>query len=134
MLATPIATYVHADDPISASGATAHLRTCPGIRLLDEMAVDEADVAVVISQEVDEDSLRVIRALRRGERPRLVLVAADIDDAALVAAAEVGPRRPPAHPVDLGDPGRGLRRDPARPRGHGRTQPPGVAAPQGCRA
>jgi DNA-binding NarL/FixJ family response regulator len=90
MMKPPIATYVHCGDPISAAGAQCLLRMHSEIRLIDELAVDEAEVAVVITDEIDDDTLRVLRAIRRGERPRLVVVATSIDDAGLVSAAEVG--------------------------------------------
>jgi DNA-binding NarL/FixJ family response regulator len=89
-MSATIWTYVHADDPISASGAVAQLQAHPRIRLVDELAVDEADVAVVLAQAIDGETLRVLKAVRRGDRPRLVVVAAELDDGDIVKAAEVG--------------------------------------------
>lgn len=86
----PIATYVHGGDPISTAGVTSQLRMRPEVRLLDDLAVDDADVAVVVADCLDDQTLRAMRALRRGERPRLVLVATSLDDADLVTAAEAG--------------------------------------------
>jgi DNA-binding NarL/FixJ family response regulator len=85
-----IATFVHAQDPISHAGVRAQLRIQPQVRLVEEMAVDEAAVAVVVADQLDEETTRVIRALCRGDRPRIVLVATTIDDGTLVAAAEAG--------------------------------------------
>jgi DNA-binding NarL/FixJ family response regulator len=62
----------------------------PEVRVLDELAVDEADVAVLVTDSLDDDAVRVMRGLRRGETPRLVLVATTLDEAALVSAAELG--------------------------------------------
>jgi len=87
---TPIATYVYGTDPISIAGVTSQLRMRPEVRVVEEIAVDEAVVAVVVCDCLDDDIQRVIRALCRGNQPRIVLVASNIDEAALVAAAEVG--------------------------------------------
>ncbi len=86
----PINTYVHGHDPISQAGVISQLRPRPEIRVVDDTEVDHADVAVVVADALDEETTRVIRALRRGDRPRIVLVATSLDDAALVTAAEAG--------------------------------------------
>jgi len=85
-----IPTYVHCSDPMSEAGVQSHLRMRPEVRVVDEMAVDEAAVAVVVANELDEDTIRVIRALSRGDRPRIVLIATVIEESTLVAAAEAG--------------------------------------------
>ncbi|MGB3763605.1 MAG: response regulator transcription factor [Ornithinimicrobium sp.] len=86
----PILTYVHGQDPISEAGVISQLRTRPEIRIVAEAAVDEAAVAVVVADHLDEETNQVLRALRRGDSPRLILVATEIDDTALVVAAEAG--------------------------------------------
>jgi len=85
-----IPTYIHASDPISSAGLHSQLRARPELRVVDEMAVDDAAVAVVAVDEFDEEAARISRALCRGERPRIVCVAKSIDESALVAAAEAG--------------------------------------------
>lgn len=89
-MSTPIPTYVHGADPISRAGVHSQLRVRPEIRLVDEMAVDDAAVAVVVADDFDEATARVIKALCRGDRPRIVLVATAIDECTVVAAAEAG--------------------------------------------
>jgi DNA-binding NarL/FixJ family response regulator len=89
-MSRPIATYVHGLDPISRAGVISQLRMRPEVRVVDEMEVDEATVAVVVTDQLDDDTIREMRALRRGDTPRLVLVATVLDESALVAAAEVG--------------------------------------------
>src|SRR3712207_4906236 len=89
-MSVAIPTYVHANDPISQAGVRSQIRARPEVRLVEEMAVDEAVVAVVVADQLDEDTTRVIRALCRGDRPRIVLVTAAIDDGTLIAAAEAG--------------------------------------------
>jgi DNA-binding NarL/FixJ family response regulator len=89
-MSRPIATYVHGLDPISRAGVISQLRMRPEVRVVDEMEVDEATVAVIVTDQLDDDTTREMRALRRGDTPRLVLVATVLDESALVAAAEVG--------------------------------------------
>lgn len=86
----PVATYVYAHDPISLAGVTSCLRCRPEIRLVEAADVDAAQVAVVVTAALDDEILRVLRALRRGTKPRTVLVAETIDDQGLVLAAEAG--------------------------------------------
>ena len=87
-MSTPIATYVHGRDPISQAGVISQLRMRPEIRIVD--SADQAAVAVIIADQVDETTTRELRTMRKDGRPRLMLVATTVDDAALVAAAEAG--------------------------------------------
>ena len=89
-MSMPILTYVHGSDPISRAGVISQLRARPEIRLVHEMEIDEAAVAVVVTDVLDDDTARTMRALRRGDMPRLLLVATVLDEAALVLSAEIG--------------------------------------------
>jgi DNA-binding NarL/FixJ family response regulator len=51
---------------------------------------DDADVAVVVADDIDGDALRMIRAAQRGDGDRAVLVATRIDDRGLLEAVEAG--------------------------------------------
>jgi DNA-binding NarL/FixJ family response regulator len=82
--------FVYARDPISQAGIAAELRGRPELEVLSETEVDQADVAVVAADEVDEETLRVIKAIQRTGGPRVVLVVARPDDGGLVAAVEAG--------------------------------------------
>jgi DNA-binding NarL/FixJ family response regulator len=86
----PVLTYVYANDPISLAGVSSCLRGRPEIRLVEAADVDAAQVAVVVTAVLDEEILRVLRALRHGTQPRTVLVADTVDDQSLVLAAEAG--------------------------------------------
>ena len=66
------------------------LRPRPEVQLVDAEELDQAEVAVVVTECVDEEVLRVLRAVRRGSVPRTVLIAAALDDTAVVTAAEAG--------------------------------------------
>ncbi len=87
-MSTVISTFVHGHDPITQAGVVSQLRMRPEIRIVD--APDQAAVAVIIADQVDENVTRLLRTMRKDNKPRLLLVATTIDDAALVAAAEAG--------------------------------------------
>jgi DNA-binding NarL/FixJ family response regulator len=85
-----IAVYVYADDPISHAGMMAQLRGRQELRPLDGVDLDEADVAVVVVDDVDEDAAQVVRAMQRNGCPRVVVVAARFSDQAVLLATEAG--------------------------------------------
>ncbi|GIJ30383.1 helix-turn-helix transcriptional regulator [Micromonospora qiuiae] len=101
---TRIPISVHASDPILRAGVIGQLRPRPEVLLLTDSDSDVADVAIVTSDGVDEQTLGTLRRLRAHQR-RIVLVAGHLDDAALVAAVEHGVagvlRRPDATPDRL---------------------------------
>src|SRR5205807_879689 len=59
-----ISVVVHAGDAISRMGVVSQLRGHPALRIVD--AADESDdtVALVVTDEMDEDAARAIRSLR----------------------------------------------------------------------
>lgn len=85
-----VSVCVYARDPISQAGIAAALRGRPQLVVLGETELDQADVVVVAADEIDEETLRVIRAIQRGGGPRVVVVVARPDDSGLVAAVEAG--------------------------------------------
>ena len=87
-MSDPISTYIHGRDPISQAGVVSQLKMRPEIKLVEQS--EQADVAIVITDQVDATTTRELRSLRKDNRPRLMLVATAVDDAALVAAAEAG--------------------------------------------
>lgn len=82
--------YLHATDMISRAGLVSQLRPRPEILLLDEADLAQAQVGVVVSDNVGEDTVRVLRSLRSRGVQQLVLVASQIDDGGLVMAVEAG--------------------------------------------
>ncbi len=84
-----IATYIHADDPISRAGVASQLRPRPEVLVLDADDVAGATVSLVVADRVAEPALRAVRALRQ-RGTSVVLVVVELDDAALVAAIEAG--------------------------------------------
>lgn len=87
----PVNTYVRGSDPISEAGVVSQLRGRPEIRLIDPVTRHEAAVALLVTEEIDEDAKRVLRTLRGdADNVRLLVVASLIDDAGLMIAAESG--------------------------------------------
>ena len=101
-----IAVHVAASDPLSRAGTSSQLRGV-GVDLVDAEGVGPDVVAVVVADQVDAETGRLIRSLRlRGAR-RVILVATRLDDAGLLAAVEAGAsgliRRSQATPQNLID-------------------------------
>jgi DNA-binding NarL/FixJ family response regulator len=82
--------FVFAADPISQAGLASQLRCRPEVLVVDDADVDTALVAVVSADEVDKETVQVIRAIQRNGCPRVVVIAARMDDAGLLAAVEAG--------------------------------------------
>lgn len=81
---------VHAHDPLSAAGVASQLRSRAEISLLDDGAVDVEAVALVVVDEVDDDAVRTVKAIRHGGCARVVVVATRLDDRGLLSAVEAG--------------------------------------------
>ena len=99
----PIQLQVHASDPISQAGIEAALRARTEVQLVEPG--EGADVAVVVADEVDDETVRVLKGPLRNGCSRAVLVVTRIDDAGLLAAVEAGAcgllRRTDATPLNL---------------------------------
>jgi len=104
-VSAPVITYVHGADPISQAGVVSQLRGRPEVLLVEESRLDQATVAIVVTEHIDESATRILHGLRRGDLPHLIVVATAIDDAGLVTAAESGVagllRRSEATPENL---------------------------------
>ena len=104
-MAERISVYVYAHDPISQAGIASQLRARPEI-LIVENDIDSAAVAIVVVDEVDEETTRVVKAIQRNNGiPRVVLVVTRLDDAGMLAGVEAGAcgllRRSDAQPERL---------------------------------
>jgi DNA-binding NarL/FixJ family response regulator len=99
----PIQLRVQAADPISQAGIEAALRAHTEVQLVEPG--ESADVAVVVADEVDDDTVRMLKGTLRNGCSRAVLVVTRIDDAGLLAAVEAGAcgllRRTDATPLNL---------------------------------
>lgn len=84
-----IPVFLAAGDPVSRDGVASQLRG-QGVELVDERRLDEDSVAVLIVDEIDDQAVREIRALRRRGVQRVVVVATRVEDSGLLAAVEAG--------------------------------------------
>jgi DNA-binding NarL/FixJ family response regulator len=83
-----VAIRVYARDPVSYAGVASQLRPRPEVTLV-ESRDEQAEVAVVVADGVDEETVQMLRSAQRGSC-RSVLVVTHIDDAGLAAAVEAG--------------------------------------------
>jgi DNA-binding NarL/FixJ family response regulator len=81
---------VCARDPISRTGVVTQLRSRPEVEVVDDGSAESAKVAVVVTETVDDETVRTIKALQRNGRARVVLVLSTVDDAGLFSAVEGG--------------------------------------------
>ena len=85
-----VATYVYADDPILEAGMVSQLRGRPEIDIVEAAELSRAQVGVAAADALDDETLRILRALKRAGIAHTLLIMRAIDDAAVVSAAEVG--------------------------------------------
>jgi DNA-binding NarL/FixJ family response regulator len=89
-VAEKISVLIHANDPVSYAGVASQLRTRPEMAVVDGDDVGAAAVALVVADHVDEEALRVVKAMRANGSRRVVLMATHLDDGSLLAAVEAG--------------------------------------------
>jgi DNA-binding NarL/FixJ family response regulator len=89
-MADRVSVFLYAGDPLSQMGIAGQLRARPELRLTEEGDVDSAQVAVVVADEIDAESTRVVRAIQRNGCPRVVMVVTRLDESGLLAAIEAG--------------------------------------------
>ena len=82
--------YVFGADPLCQAGMTAYLRDCAEVTLVPASRPDDAQVALVVVEAVDEAALRVLRALQRDGAPAVLLVVTEVDAAGVAAAVQAG--------------------------------------------
>ena len=85
-----ITLYLHAADPISMAGIASELRGRSDVRLVGSDDAGNAEVALVVADEVDDETVRVMKTIQRSGCPRVVLVVTRIDDRSLLSAVEAG--------------------------------------------
>jgi len=84
--------YVAASDPLSRAGTLSQLRGAIGMRLVDEDALDQEGVALVVADDIDSETVRAIKVLRRRGVERICLLVSRLDAKGVLAAVEVGVR------------------------------------------
>ena len=85
-----IAVFVYATDPVSQIGIAAQLRASPEVRLVGDSEVAAAQVAVLVVDMVDAESVRVVRAVQRNGCPRVLLVVSHLDRRGPLAGVDAG--------------------------------------------
>ena len=85
-----ICVSVAAADPVSRAGTIAQLRGANGIVLVEDEELDERSVALVVADDVDAETARTIRSLRRRGVDKVALLVTRLDDNGLLIAVEAG--------------------------------------------
>jgi DNA-binding NarL/FixJ family response regulator len=102
---TRLPVHVIAADPFSRAGAISQLRAMGDVVMADEDQVGDGGVALVVADEVDDETVRTVRGLRRRGVERIALLVGRLDDKGLLAAVEAGVggviRRSEASPHNL---------------------------------
>jgi DNA-binding NarL/FixJ family response regulator len=85
-----IAVFVYATDAVSQIGIAGQLRARPEVRVVGDGEVDAAQVAVLVFDIIDTETVRVVRAVQRNGCPRVLLVISHLDEPGLLAGIEAG--------------------------------------------
>jgi len=83
-----IRVYVEAEDPLLEAGVASQVRSSSRLLLVDRP--DEAKVAVVAADGVDEPTLERVRSLVARGDLRVLAISGHLDDAGVLAVAEAG--------------------------------------------
>ncbi|MEE3850657.1 response regulator transcription factor [Gordonia sp. LSe1-13] len=83
-------TYVYSNDPVLQAGVASQLNLRPEVVVVSDAALDTAEVAVVVADQLDDLVKKNLKALQRNGVPRTMLVLGTIDESTVVAAAEAG--------------------------------------------
>ena len=82
--------WVWAPDPLSRAGTVAQLRHAPGLHVTQYVQDVDGAVAFVVADEVDPETLRVMRGLKRDGALGIALLVTRLDDRGLLSAVEAG--------------------------------------------
>ena len=88
-MSSKLAVRVCGDDPIMEAGVAAQLRGRPEVFVVDHPDAP-ADVTVAVQERLDAAAAACVRTLRAQGTERVVLVAGQVDDAALLRAVDLG--------------------------------------------
>jgi DNA-binding NarL/FixJ family response regulator len=86
----PTRVLVFARDPISRAGVASQLVGVRGIEVIEPGDSRAPDVALLVTDVVDEEVFRVVRTIRRGSPSHVVVVAGVVDTSSMLAALEAG--------------------------------------------
>lgn len=89
-IATRIPVLLLAADPILRNGLRTTLQSRPEMRVVDEADAVPDTVVIVATDRVDEQTRKTLRSLQCRRMAKVVLIAAELDDADVLAAVENG--------------------------------------------
>ena len=81
---------MYATDPVSQIGIAGQLRARPEVCVVGDAEVDAAQVAVLVFDTIDDEAVRVVRAVQRNGCPRTLLVVNHLDEPGMLVAVEAG--------------------------------------------
>jgi DNA-binding NarL/FixJ family response regulator len=84
--------FVAACDPVSLAGIGSQLRSNNGLEAVEDRQLDPDVVALVVADQMDDETAQTIRALKGRGVERVVLIATRVDDTGLLSALEAGAR------------------------------------------
>jgi DNA-binding NarL/FixJ family response regulator len=82
--------FVYASDPVSQVGLEQLLRPRAEVEVVRSDQIDAAQVAIIGTDEVDDETVRAITGVQRNGCPRVIVVATRLDEAGVLAASEAG--------------------------------------------
>jgi len=88
--ASRIPVAVLAGDPLSRAGIVSQLRTGHGFTVVEDDDPPPGAVALIVSDELDDDVAARVRGLRARGVTRILVLVTRVDDRALLTAAEAG--------------------------------------------
>lgn len=97
--------HIATADPLSRAGIASQLHGSRDVQMVEDDRVDDHTVALVVADELDGETTRLIRSLRRRGLDRVIVILTRLDDATVLAAVEAGAtgllRRSQATPATL---------------------------------
>jgi DNA-binding NarL/FixJ family response regulator len=85
-----IPVFVYASDPVLQAGVASQLRGHRTIEVVRDDRPDDAAVAIVVGDSVNDDLVSLIRGIQRSNVPRVVAVVSVLDTAGVLAGVEAG--------------------------------------------
>ena len=85
-----IRVVISGNDRVMEMGVAAQLRGQREVRLVDTLELDSTSVVIVVTYDLNEQSLRLVRAVQRDGCPKVVVVASHLDESAVFDAVEAG--------------------------------------------
>jgi DNA-binding NarL/FixJ family response regulator len=80
--------FVHSDDQVLQIGVATLLRNRSDVTVVEDL--DCASVAVVVTDDIDEQTVRVCLAIGRSAATRVAIVASNLDESSLLSGVDAG--------------------------------------------